>query len=448
MITSRLKSPPHSPVSKKHFKRVKHSVTSNGSYIEPEKAIIVCLLMVICFLIGVRFCETPAIFRDQQRGIHVEGMSARSSMLMEPPVINMHSSIGNSSEEKVQDYKILPGSVAHLQKDSKRLVDASDIVNDKQNTDTTEAKDMSRADTTEVKDMSRSSIMKTSTGSSVTSQRSNVTSIVEHTDVEPGDCRPIGRRRPKWDRRDVIIRALPNFAKVYDGRPYRENGGGMRFTHSFAVWYTLRALRPEPTVVIESGAQRGHSTWLVQQALPRALVITISPNTPKRTFPGVKYYTGRAFKDFNEIDWSMEGIDIDATVILFDDHQSVYRRLFQEALKFGFKRFIIDDNCEFQQCDALSLKWMCEVTREKEWMGFIRDNFGKIEVPQTWEEHMRQAAELKRLKTYYEFPPVIKDRKGVKALLKDQHELDRMVGPISKNWSEFRSYAFMAYAEV
>lgn len=61
---------------------------------------------------------------------------------------------------------------------------------------------------------------------------------------------------------------------------------------------------------------------------------------------------------------------------------------------------------------------------------------------------MREAAELYRLKTYYEFPPVIEDRKGVMALLKDQRVLERMVGLISKNWSEFRSYAFMAYAEV
>lgn len=446
MITSRVKSPPHSPPSKKHFKRVKHTVTSNGSYLEPEKAIIVCLLMAICFLLGARFCETPAIFSDQPHNMHVEGMSARSSMMMVPPVVKVSNNIGNSSEEKAQENKIVPGSGAHLPNYSKRLVDASDIVIGKLNADTTEVNHMSSADTTEVKDTSMSSIM--NTGRSLTSESTNTTSIFDHSDVEPGDCRPIGRRRPKWDRRGAIIRALPEFAKVYDGRPYRENGGGMRFSHSFGVWYTLRALRPEPTVVIECGAQGGHSTWLIQQALPRARVITISPNTPKKTFAGVKYYTGRAFKDFNEIDWSMEGIDIDGTVILFDDHQSVYRRVFQEALKFGFKRFIIDDNCEFQQCDALSLKWMCEVTREKEWMGFIRDNFGKIEVAQTWEEHMRQATELNRLKTYYEFPPVIRDRKGVKALLKDQHELDRMVGPISKNWSEFRSYAFMAYAEA
>lgn len=259
----------------------------------------------------------------------------------------------------MQDNRIVPGS--DPPKDSKRLVDASDIViNDKQN-----------ADTTEAKDTSRSNSIKTSTRRSGTSQRTNTTSIVEHTDAEPGDCKPIGRRRPKWDQRDVIIRALPEFAKVYNGRLYHENGGGMRFSHSFAVWYTLRAQRPEPTVMIESGAQRGHSTWLIQQAFSRARVITISPNTPKATFPDAKYYTGRDFKDFNEIDWSMEGIDIDGMVILFDNHQSVYRRLFQEALKFGFKWFIVDDNCEFQQCDALSLKWMCEVTREKEWMGFV-----------------------------------------------------------------------------
>lgn len=266
--------------------------------------------------------------------------------------------------------------------------------------------------------------------------------------MTPGDCQAIGPRRPLWDNTDEIIQQLPEFANVYDGRPFRENKGGMRFSHSFGLWYTLRAITPRPAVVIESGAKNGHSTWVIRQALPDARIITINPSLPTARYKNVKYFAGDHFKDFNQIDWVEEVDHRQNVVILFDDHQSAYRRIFQEASKHGFRKFIFDDNCSYQQCDALSVKWMCETKRKAEWMGYIRDNFAKVVQNQTWDEHIRQSKELERLKVYYEFPPVIGDRSGVKALLQNRESFNRLLGPLSKNESEFRSYAFMCYLEL
>lgn len=269
-----------------------------------------------------------------------------------------------------------------------------------------------------------------------------------HLTASPGDCQAIGPRPPAWANREHFIQALPQFASIYSRRPFRENTGGMRFQHSFGLWYILRNLNPEPSVVIESGVNRGHSTWVIRQALPETKIISITPGRPIATYSNVKYYTNKNFVDFNAINWGEENIDKEKAVVLFDDHQSAYRRIFEEASRLGFKRFIFDDNCEYQQCDALSLKWMCETERKAEWKGYVLDNFGKVRVRQTWTEHLHQAKKLDSLQAYYEFPPIIRERRGIRALVKDKKVLGRLVGAISKNVSEFRSYAFLCYAQL
>ena len=45
----------------------------------------------------------------------------------------------------------------------------------------------------------------------------------------------------------------------------------MRFPHQFAVWTTIRLLRP--TVVIESGVHNGAGTWVIRQAAPMARIV-------------------------------------------------------------------------------------------------------------------------------------------------------------------------------
>ncbi len=127
-------------------------------------------------------------------------------------------------------------------------------------------------------------------------------------------------------------------------------------TSGFALWYVLRNVRPK--VVIESGAFKGQSTWIMRKALPDARIISLDPAAPKKFLSGVEYLVKDSFRDFKEIDWAKMGVDPDETVVFFDDHNSLYRRMFEEN-KYGFYRFIGEDSYDYLQGDNMSLKWVC-----------------------------------------------------------------------------------------
>lgn len=226
-----------------------------------------------------------------------------------------------------------------------------------------------------------------------------------------GDCAAIGPRRPIWDDRGAMLRAIPEFKRVYVNRPFRRNYGGMMFAHSFGLWYILRTIRPTPLVVVESGAHRGHSTWLIRQALPYTKIISISPDPPKIRIQNVEYYNSENFTDFSNVEWASFPFRPNESLIFFDDHQSAFKRIFEEGARFGFKRFIQEDNFGFLRGDSLSMKWICEIERKDMWSGIVLDDFGRKRIPQTWKEHISQTKELhEKVKHYYEFPPIVPQR--------------------------------------
>lgn len=226
--------------------------------------------------------------------------------------------------------------------------------------------------------------------------------------MNAGDCAAIGMRRPSWDNRDAILTEIQDFKMIYKHRPIRRNFGGMRFTHSFALWYILRSIRPTPVVVVESGAHRGHSTWIIRQALPYTKIISISPNPPQIRIENVIYYNSENFTDFSMMKWDRFRFNPEESLFFFDDHQSAYRRIFEEGANFGFKRFIEEDNFGYMKGDSVSMKWLCEVDRKHLWTGKVKDNFGKRVTSQTWNEHLVQANEVReKVKYYYEFPPLV-----------------------------------------
>ena len=86
-------------------------------------------------------------------------------------------------------------------------------------------------------------------------------------------------RDSAWGPKEGLRRQLQEFAEVWAQRPpelQRQNKGGMRFPHQFAVWTTIRLLRP--TVVIESGVHKGFGTWLLRQARPEARIFALEAN--------------------------------------------------------------------------------------------------------------------------------------------------------------------------
>lgn len=230
---------------------------------------------------------------------------------------------------------------------------------------------------------------------------------VRHHLPDGGDCQAMNgdMRRPSWACLSAMKASIPEFLRLYAQRPITDNAGGMLADHSFALWYTLRQTRPK--IVIESGAYKGHGTWIMRHALPRARIISVDPRAPQRRLAGVEYLVGKAFRDFGAIDWRARGVDPAETLVFLDDHQSGYRRVFQDNLRFGFWRFIAEDNYPFPLGDNMSLKQVCETRRRGAWPGFVQDNFGKVKTDMTWEEHLRLGEKVEKyLTTYYEFPPL------------------------------------------
>jgi len=152
---------------------------------------------------------------------------------------------------------------------------------------------------------------------------------------------------PPWTRSEIIAH-LDEFEVLYADRPIKDNQGGMKAPHMFAVWFIAKQLSPD--FIVESGVWKGQSTWLLEKACPDAKLFSIDLNLGSR-----QYISHRAFysdKDFVEQDWT----DIsDRSLVFFDDHQNAYKRL-QQCNWFGFKHIIFEDNYPVTQGDCYSLK--------------------------------------------------------------------------------------------
>ena len=68
---------------------------------------------------------------------------------------------------------------------------------------------------------------------------------------------------------------IEEFIDLYSKRPFKVNSNGMRFNHSFGIFYILKTKRPK--LVIESGVDKGHSTWLIENTIDTEIVC-IDPN--------------------------------------------------------------------------------------------------------------------------------------------------------------------------
>ncbi|PXF47682.1 hypothetical protein BWQ96_02544 [Gracilariopsis chorda] len=270
-----------------------------------------------------------------------------------------------------------------------------------------------------------------------------------------GDCEAIGEpRRPSWACTQNMKDAIPEFISLYNSRPIQNNFGGVLFDHAFALWYTLRM--EQPKIVIESGAFKGLTTWLIREALPAARIISIDPANRARTLRGVEYMTGNNFTDFASIDWAAKGVNAQDTIVFLDDHQSAFRRIFAEN-KHSFTRFIVEDNYDYLKGDNMSLKWVCERSRKSLWQGTVRDNFGKNKTSQSWEQHLELGERLNSsFRTYYEFPPLASssmtgqtrydELHSTPAIVTDRAFFDKHLSRFDKR--QFAGYTHLCFAEL
>lgn len=153
--------------------------------------------------------------------------------------------------------------------------------------------------------------------------------------------------KPPWTRSEIVD-SLDEFESIYADRPIKDNFGGMKAPHMFAVWFMVKHLSPD--LIVESGIWKGQSTWLLEKACPKAKLVSIDLNLGSR-----EYISDRAVysdKDFIEQDWTEV---TDRSLVFFDDHQNAYKRL-QQCDWFGFKHIIFEDNYPITQGDCYSLK--------------------------------------------------------------------------------------------
>jgi hypothetical protein len=149
--------------------------------------------------------------------------------------------------------------------------------------------------------------------------------------------------------RAEMSESVEEFLDFYFQSPIEKNQGGMGFNHSWALWYSLRRLQPD--VVVESGVWHGHSTYIIEKAVPNAelLCFDLSFNNLIYSSNSAKYYE----TDITNFDWQVYR---DKNVCaFFDDHQSHYKRVMQSYF-YGFKWLIFDDNYPEGEGDLYSLR--------------------------------------------------------------------------------------------
>jgi hypothetical protein len=155
--------------------------------------------------------------------------------------------------------------------------------------------------------------------------------------------------------REMLLEHWDEFLAVYANRPDKVNMCGIRINHAYALWITVKHLKP--TTIIESGVNAGQSTYFMRNASATAKIYAIDPEARpickqgKRWVDPTKdgfYYTGKEnFKDIQEIKWieyiRQKTIDPDTTLVFLDDHLSVFQ-CFSTFLQLGFRHIMLEDN--------------------------------------------------------------------------------------------------------
>lgn len=145
-----------------------------------------------------------------------------------------------------------------------------------------------------------------------------------------------------------LLTGFEAFWEVWQERPIPDNRGGMGLNHSFALWMILRKINPK--IVVESGTFMGHSTWVIEQAVPDAQLLVFDLDLSK-----LKYRSARASyaeEDLTEFDFSE--YDLAQSLFFLDDHQNSYERI-KDLIVLGVSHVIFEDNFPVGKGDFYSL---------------------------------------------------------------------------------------------
>jgi uncharacterized protein (TIGR01627 family) len=183
---------------------------------------------------------------------------------------------------------------------------------------------------------------------------------------------------------------------------FKNNNGGMRLPHQYAIFSILNELKP--TTIVESGVWKGVTTQLIRKVLPHADIISIDPVCGFKKLTQHTTFCGKNFQDLKDLGLVWKDLDMSSTLLILDDHQSGFDRL-KLARHFGFIHVITEDNHPFGTDDNYSLKqlWM----EPENDLVIVKNNFGKERKTISKAKHLENRKNvLEWLETYVEFPPL------------------------------------------
>ena len=187
---------------------------------------------------------------------------------------------------------------------------------------------------------------------------------------------------------DDLKEGLKEFAELYRHRPIKNNTGGMKAAKMFYAWFVAKQM--QPSVIIESGVWYGQSTWVFEQAAPKAEIHCIDPVPYYKDAKG--YYSDKAnyyTQDFLQLDWTH--VDKENSLCFFDDHQDAIARV-ARCCELHFKTLIFEDNYPPGQGDCYSLKKAFHQSDNR----FLAPGMSVG----AYASHV--------IETYFEFPPILK----------------------------------------
>tara|TARA_R110000824_G_scaffold3379_2_gene15982 strand:- start:4018 stop:4812 length:795 start_codon:yes stop_codon:yes gene_type:complete len=200
---------------------------------------------------------------------------------------------------------------------------------------------------------------------------------------------------------EAVAEALAEFRRIYSERPVIDNEGGMKSPHLFNTWFSLKELQPE--LVIESGVWKGLGTWVIEQAVPSANIISIEINYSHLQYKSKKVHY--LSDDITSYDWgklleiNFPDIKKDKIVVFLDDHQNFIERL-EFIHSLGIKHVLYEDNYPSSQGDTFSPK---KILSQQD---YVMDHAGQRST------HTFSPIDYERfskcVKTYQELPPIFK----------------------------------------
>lgn len=254
---------------------------------------------------------------------------------------------------------------------------------------------------------------------------------------------------------------LNNFLKIYQKRPIKNNVGGCRINHAFALYCILKKIKPK--LVIESGVYRGQTTWLIEKTLPKAKLICIDIDLSQRKYVSKKAkYSNIDFKFHN-----FSRIPLN-TLVFFDDHVSHLERI-KEANFFKINNIILEDNYNYMNGDFQTIKQLFEnhkFIHNESLFSYLKTLFlffriiikkitsrkynaykdinkinGRIRDFSFNNDYLNNIK--KNIDTYFEFPPLVKIKMKTKKPL-----LNKINISLKKFFNELNFYNYITFIKL